>query len=311
MSDTTQSFIDRVSTENLSAWLKYLVKDPLPCRTMNYTRPGASVPTLYEADAFITDTLESFGYSVEPEACQVQAYRRDETKPIHHQYSAPMETDSWYTAYNLYAMRRGSKYPNDLIVIISHKDSQSWVKLGPGAHDNGVGTVANMELARVLMDYTPQRSIWHVWCNEEHTPWTSIVTAQRVKDAGMNLVAALNVDSFGGKSDEERGRMMNVTGYATPEGEKLADRIAELNEKHAIGVEQRKHAREFPNDDDGSFVKAGMPAAVINVGSFPYADPTYHLTTDMFENVDPQNQLLVTRLMLATILDLDRNGFPA
>ena len=127
----------------------------------------------------------------------------------------------------------------------------------------------------------------------------------------MNLVAALNVDSFGGKSDEERGHMVNVTAYATPEGEKLADRIAELNEKYAIGVEQRKHAREVPNDDDGSFVKAGMPAAVINLGSFPYADPAYHLTDDTFENVDPMNQLLVTRLMLATILDLDRNGFPA
>jgi hypothetical protein len=310
MSDIIRPFIDRVSTENLSAWLKYLVKDPLPCRTMNYKRPGASVPTLYEADAYIADTVSSFGYTVEREACQVQAYRCDEKKPIHHQYSAPLETDPWYTAYNLYAMRTGTKFPKDLIVVISHKDSQSWVKLGPGAHDNGVGTVANMELARVLADYTPQRSIWHVWCNEEHTPWTSAVTAKRAKDAGMNLVGALNVDSFGGKSEEERGHMTNVTAYATPEGERIADRIAELNEKYAIGVEQRKHAREFPNDDDGSFVKAGMPAAVANVGSFPYVDPAYHLTDDKFENVDPMNQLLVTRLILATILDLDQNGSP-
>jgi hypothetical protein len=305
MSDLIPGLIDQVSGENMREWLYWLADDPLPCRTLNYTRPGMEISTLHEADAYITQHLESWGYTTESEPCQVQAYRRDETKPLHLQYSTPAESDPWYTAYNLYARHEGTELPNEVIVVISHKDSQSWLDLGPGAHDNGVGTVANMEVARVLADYHPRRSIWHVWCNEEHTPWTSKVVAKRVADSGMRLVAALNADGIGGKATQEHGRMVNVTAYATPEGERLAELMEELNERYEIGLEQRKHERPRPNDDDGSFVLAGMPWAVIMIGSWPYADPKYHTCDDTPARIDFENQRRTTQLALATLLHLD------
>jgi hypothetical protein len=305
MTDPIPGLIEQVSTENMREWLYWLADDPLPCRTLNYTRPGMEISTLHEADAYITQHLESWGYETESEPCQVQAYRRDWTKQIHHQYSGPEKSDPWYTANNIYARYEGTELPNEVIVVISHKDSQSWLDLGPGAHDNGVGTVANMEMARILADYHGRRTIWHVWCNEEHTPWTSEVVAQRVIDSGMRHVATLNVDSFAGKSELEKDRMVNVTGYVTPEGEHLADLMAELNDRYEIGLEQRKHERTYPNDDDGSFIKAGMPSAVIMLGSFPYTNPDYHTCYDTPDSVDMENVRRTTKLALATVLHLD------
>jgi hypothetical protein len=297
--------IARIDTDNLRNWLFHISKDPLPCRAMTYTRPGSTIPTLYEADDFLCGQLDRWGYTTDREPCQVQAYRRNKENPIHHQYDAPREDDPWYTIYNLYAITPGTVKPDELIILISHKDSQSWMVGAPGAMDNGVGTLANLEIARVLSDYEPRHTIWHVWCNEEHTPWTSEVTAQRVLDSGMTLHAAINIDSLGGRSDEDRDKMTNVTAYTSPEGERIVDMQAELNERYDIGLEQRKHAREFPNDDDGSFIKAGLPAAVVMVGTFPYTDPNYHLHSDVPENVDYENAALATKLALATVLELD------
>jgi len=305
-------FLQGVEAGRIREHLFYLAKDPLPCRTLVHTLPGHERCTLYEADDYIAGSLAMWGYAVEREPVQVQAYRRDQTKDIHHQYSPPDPADPWYTAYNLYAKKRGKEFRDEVIVVISHKDSQSWLECTAGAHDNAIGTVGAMEIARVLGDYESRRSIWFVFCNEEHTPWTSEVTARNFAASGAGLVAALNVDSIGGRSDEDRrsGDHHNVTRYVTPEGERIADLMARLNDRLGIGLVQKKVRAEFPNDDDGSFVKAGLPAAVLVVGSFPYADPHYHLASDIPENVDLVNARLAVQLTLATVLHLDEHGPP-
>ncbi|MCK4374095.1 MAG: hypothetical protein KAX19_02165 [Candidatus Brocadiae bacterium] len=47
----------------------------------------------------------------------------------------------------------------------------------------------------------------------------------------------------------------------------LADLMSEVIRDYGIGLVQTVSQREFANDDDGSFVKAGFPAAVHNGGS--------------------------------------------
>lgn len=57
---------------------------------------------------------------------------------------------------------------------------------------------------------------------------------------------------------------------------------------------------------DGSFVNAGYPHAVINIGSWPYADEAYHREDDISERVDIDHLSKATRLHLAAALTLDR-----
>lgn len=289
----------------------WLARDPLPFRKANYTRPGQDRSSLDDADDYLEGRLRGFGYEVEREACQAQAFRRDRKKPPSAQYSPPDPRDPWYTLNNLYAKRPGSELPDEIIVIVSHKDSQSWID-SPGANDNAIGTAGNLEAARLLASYEPARTLWFLFCNEEHTPWTSVAAARGAKERGDNIIAVLNLDGIGVKTreDAQAGRLVNLTGYCTPEGEALAELMARVNEAYDVGLVQRAFERPGPGDDDGSFVKAGYPAAAVNIGSYPYADPNYHLETDVPENCDCANAALAVRSTVAAVLALDVHGFP-
>jgi len=303
------NLIKEVNEKNLSNNLFYLAKNPLPFRKLNYTIPGHSKNTLYETDDFIENELAKYGYKIEKEEGKVQAYGRDITKPKSSQYAPPSPESPWYTAHNLYAKKKGKTYPDEIILIVSHKDSQSWVD-SPGAYDNAVGVVSNMEIARILSNYESVRSLYFLFCNEEHTPWTSITAAKNAKTRGDNLIMIINIDSIGGKSKEEAetGAKTNVTLYTTDEGEKIADLMIELNKIYNIGLIQRKYKRTSPGDDDGSFIKEGYKVAVANIGSYPYADPNYHDEKDIPEFVDIQNVKMSTHAILSSILTIDKEG---
>ena len=303
--DIIPELLARVDEERLRRGILHLSKDPLPYRKLNHTLPGHGKCTLYEADDYVQSCLESWSYQVETEGVEVQAYRSDPSKPKAHQYSPPAPDDPWYTAYNLYARKVGIGRPDETVVVLAHKDSQSWVD-SPGAYDNAVGTAAVLEIARILSAIETRRSVWFLFCNEEHTPWTSAVAAERAKALGDDLVAIINLDGLGGKSSEDTaaGRKTNVTRYVTPEGARLADLMAEVNAAYRIGLEQRACPQEAPGDDDGSFVKAGFPAAIANIGSLPYADPNYHLESDVPEQVDIENVRMAVQASLAAVVRL-------
>jgi len=303
-----RSLIGAVDAERMKKSLFYLSKDPLPFRKVNYTLPGHKKSTLYEADDYLAGRLESWGYRVEREGVRVQAFRRDTRKPKHAQYSRPMPEDPWCTAYNLYAERKGRSKPQEIILAVAHKDSQSWVD-SPGANDNAIGTVSVLEIASVLARYPSERTIRFLFCNEEHIPWTSVTAAQNAKARGDNLVAVFNLDGVGVKSAEQTaaGKKINVTAYTRPEGERLAELMAAVNLRFGIGLEQRSVKRPGPGDDDGSFVKAGYAAAVINIGSWPYADPNYHAEGDIPERCDVPNAAKTVQATLAAILTLDQS----
>ena len=302
-----RGLLREVKSERMSKHVFYLSKDPLPFRKLNLTLAGHAKNTLYEADDYLAGRFESWGYRVEREGVRVQAFRRDTKKPKHAQYSRPMPEDPWYTAYNLYADKRGVTRPGEIIVVVAHKDSQSWID-SPGANDNAIGTVSVLEIACVLAEYKSERTIRFLLCNEEHIPWTSVTAAQNAKARGDNIVAVFNLDGLGAKPADQTAakKKTNVTAFTAPAGERLAELMGAVNTRFAIGLEQRTVKRPGPGDDDGSFVRAGYPAAIVNIGSWPYGDPNYHGEGDIPERCDVPNAALAVQATLAAILKLDQ-----
>ena len=303
---TVRSLGSAVDAKRMSGNLFHLAKDPLPYRKLNLTLPGHAKSTLEEADDFIAGQLESWGYSVQREAVRVQAFRRDTRKPIQEQYSPPMPGDPWYTAHNLYAERKGRSHPDEIILLLAHKDSQSWID-SPGANDNAIGTVCVLEIACLLAGHTPERTIRFLFCNEEHTPWTSVTAAQNARKRGDRIIAIFNLDGVGGKPAAEKaaGRLTNVTAYTKAEGAWLAELMNGVNTRFAVGLDQKVVQRDSPGDDDGSFINAGYSAAIINIGSWPYGDPNYHAEGDIPENSDVPNAAKVVQVTLASVLTVD------
>jgi hypothetical protein len=304
-----RSFSSKVDKDRIMKGVYYLSKDPLPRRVLNWSLPGHSLSTLEEADKWIMEQLTKEGYKPETDETKVRAFGRDRSKPITQQYAKPADDAPWYTAHNVIASKIGSEFPDDLIIIVAHKDSQSWIP-SPGANDNAIGTCGALELATALAGYKPKHTIRFIFCNEEHTPWTSITAAKNIKASGANVLAVINVDGIGVKPPEQAGQMTNVTRFTTPEGERLADMMADLNTRHSIGLKQSKYKSQRPGDDDGSFINAGFPWSVLNIGSMPYGDPNYHQESDVAEKVDYENAKLAVKLTLAAILHLDAFGRP-
>jgi hypothetical protein len=305
--DIIPALLAEINEENLRRNLFHIAKDPIPFRKVNYRVPGHKRSTLEETDDWIEKQMRGWGYLVEREKCEVQAFSCDLKKPRHHTYAPPLPDAPFHKVCNLYAKKAGRSHVKQIILLVAHKDSQSWTD-SPGAYDNAVGTVALLEMARVLARYRNDRSVWFLWCNEEHKPWTSITAANNCRKRNDNLVAIFNTDSLGGKSDADTaaGRKTNVTLYTAPEGKRLADLMAEVNDAYKIGLIQSSYQRKNPGDDDGSFIKAGYPAAIANLGSYPYTDPNYHEAGDTPERVDIVNVRMATQAVLAAVLRLDR-----
>jgi hypothetical protein len=307
-----RDILQRVSAERIRHDLFYLSKEPLRFRTVRYTRPGQTMDSLAEADAFLRRELEAAGYEVSTTTYRVQAFRCDSTKPLHHWYATPDPSDPFYDACNLEATRNGRERPEEIVQLIAHKDSMSWID-SPGAHDNAVGTVANLEIARVLASCEPRRSVRFLFCNEEHAPWTSRFAAEAAAARGDRIIAVLNVDSIDGKSDEEMasGMMTHVVCHSTDEGRPLAELVASCAKRHAIDLDVRVAFKDHVNDDDGMFIDAGFRTTVMSLGSWPYADSQYHLPGDVPERVSIENVVRSARLILAAVLEVDaKEGTP-
>lgn len=304
-----RSLSSKADKEQVRKGVYYLSKDPLPRRVLNWSLPGHKLSTLEEADRWIEEQLSKSGYEYQLDSTRVRAFGRDLSKPLAHQYSTPPPDAPYYTAHNIIAGKKGTANPDQLIIIIAHKDSQSWIA-SPGANDNAIGTCCTLELARLLKSYSPRHSIRFIFCNEEHTPWTSPTAAKNIRESGKEVLAVINMDAIGGKPDERKGHSDNVMRYTTPEGERLADLAISLNRQFATGLEQSKFRSDAPGDDDGSFIKEGFPWSVLNIGSMPYGDPNYHLESDTADKVDYETAVKVVKLTLAMILNLDFNGRP-
>ena len=303
------NLIKQVSVDRINRDLFHLSKDPLPFRKAGYTRPGQIKNTLEEADDYISNQLEAAGCDLRQTHHRVQAFRCDETKPVHHWYSKPEPEDPYYDVANVDGIIPGTDHPEEIIQLVSHKDSMSWID-SPGARDNCVGTVANLELARLLASAKTKRTIRILFCNEEHTPWTSRIGAEAAAEKKENLITVLNVDSLDGKSDADMaaGKMTHMVTYSTDEGRPLAEFVASRADHFTIGLVPDVVFKEKVNDDDGMFINAGYRRTVMNVGSFPYVDSQYHLPGDIPERVNIENVVQSVKLILAAIVGISEGG---
>lgn len=302
--DSTRSLIAAVDSDRLRHDVFTLSRDLVPCRVLNYSLAGHNQSTLDMADSWLERRLASFGYRVDRQSVRVQAFVHDPMADWGFRKPHPDET--WYRAFNLLFSKPGREDPRSAVLLVAHKDSQSWLDRAPGAYDNAVGVAALLEIARILSRVALRKSVMYLFCNEEHWPWTSVAAAEKLAQSDLTIETVINVDSIGGRSPAEiaAGRHTNVTRFTTPEGERIADLMSEMNRVYEIGLEQSKRSSDRPNDDDGSFVNAGILPAVLNIGSLPYADDAYHTIQDRPERVDIDNVAKATRLTLATTIEI-------
>ena len=109
------------------------------------------------------------------------------------------------TSVNLEVEIPGHLYPEEIVVVGAHYDTVSDC---PGANDNGSGVAALLELARLLDDSSPQRTVRLVAFANEEPPFFfsntmgSAFYAARCYDRKEKIVGMLSLETVGYYSDE-------------------------------------------------------------------------------------------------------------
>src|SRR3954466_12213915 len=120
------------------------------------------------------------------------------------------------------AIQRGTERPNNVVIIQGHIDSRvtdvmNFTSDAPGANDDGSGTAALLETARILSKHKfPGTVVYAALSGEEQGLYGGKVLANYAKAQGWNVLTVLNNDIIGnscssdGVCDSTHARMYQV-----------------------------------------------------------------------------------------------------
>jgi hypothetical protein len=258
-------------------------------------------------------------------AMERQRQQAEEPKPVDakHNDAAPrdeLEAERSAPApvwRNIIVTLDGTDLKNEVLIVGAHFDA---VPTSPGADDNGTGTAALMELARVLKDVPRRRTIMLAFLNLEEVGLfgaTQLAREVRAKTQSgeIELKGMISLEMLGYFTDEpgsqkspvgkiERevdGRKMVVFDPPTV-GDFIA--IAGVSKHRAFSQRLGDLMREsepampvlvadffpiappdFLRSDHGPFLLAGLPAVMITDTS-NFRNPNYHKAGDTVSTID-------------------------
>ncbi|MDI6804091.1 MAG: M20/M25/M40 family metallo-hydrolase [Bacteroidota bacterium] len=213
-----------------------------------------------------------------------------------------------HTSSNIVATIPGTVSPEKECIIVAHYDSYSnnpYVA-APGANDNGTGTAAVMEAARLCKDFGFENTIRFIAVSaEEHGMFGSDFYAFKARDEGRNIIGVVNGDMIGYPTTSDTARL--ITGsYQTLN--RLVDSAGIYNQRYNIGLTVVPVIDNTGASDYGPFALAGYDALDIAEGTVEEiwggADPYYHTVNDTYDKLKPSLIRQGTQLMLATVAEL-------
>ena len=217
----------------------------------------------------------------------------------------------------------GTARADEIVIVGAHYDS---VAGAVGANDNGSGVAALLELARLIKDAKPARTVRFVAFVNEEPPF--FVTgemgsqhyARRSRERGEKIVAMISLETIGWYSDRAGSQHypFPLSFFYPSTGNFLAF-VANLSSRsllHAAIASFRRHAA-FPSEgvaapafipgvdwsDHRSFWEQGYPALMIT-DTAPYRYPHYHTMQDTPDKVDYERLARVVTGLNGMLRDL-------
>jgi len=208
---------------------------------------------------------------------------------------------------NVLGIKQGATDPTKIIVIGAHYDSRgpsstSATQRAPGANDNGSGTGAVLQIAKVFFelnatfDYTIH---FITYSGEEQGLYGSAAYATQLVNEKATVVGVINADMIAYRVPTEATQCAFPSRYSTPELEKIArEAVATYVPELTVGITTACCS------DHQSYYNRGFPATGFFERNGPIADPQYHRSEDLVArtgyDVDLQYPLL-TKAVLATV----------
>ncbi|UCE25567.1 MAG: M28 family peptidase, partial [Candidatus Zixiibacteriota bacterium] len=196
-------------------------------------------------------------------------------------------------SYNVVATKVGSVYPDKQIVIAGHFDT---VPDCPGADDNGTGTAAVLELARILMGLETQMTMVFIAFDSEES-WM-IGSYHYVDEAvarGDDIVLMVNLDMMAHETNNTEA----LAYYGLePAYAALWAQMAAI-----YGGITSTDTINYMISDCQPFHEAGYDAIWLHEAEF---SDNYHKTTDIPEHLNFDYLTRMVKATLATVFVVDR-----
>jgi Zn-dependent M28 family amino/carboxypeptidase len=151
---------------------------------------------------------------------------------------------------DMVAVQRGTERPNDVVIIQGHIDSRvtdvmNFTSDAPGANDDGSGTAAVIEAARVLSKHKfPGTIVYAALSGEEQGLMGGKVLAHYAKAQGWNVVAVLNNDIIGNSCSSD-GLCDSTHARVLSEGPRSQGQAELAAQTHSLGGENDAPSRNI------------------------------------------------------------------
>jgi len=151
---------------------------------------------------------------------------------------------------DMVAIQRGTERPNDVVIIQGHIDSRvsdimNSTSDAPGANDDGSGTAAVIEAARVLSKHKfPGTIVYATLSGEEQGLYGGKTLADYAKAQGWNVVTVLNNDIIGGTCGSD-GVCDSTHARVLSEGPRSQGQVDLMAATHSLGGENDAPSRNI------------------------------------------------------------------
>jgi len=224
---------------------------------------------------------------------------------------------------NVEAEVRGSRRPDEIMVIGAHYDS---VQGSPGANDNASGVAAVLALARAFAKTAPARTLRFVSFTNEEPPlfqtthMGSRVYAKRSRERGEKIVLMLSLETIGYYSDEPGSQhLLFPLNLIYPSTGNFIAFVGNVENGFLVRqlVGSFREQAQFPSEggalwgvipgvgwsDHWAFWKEGFPAVMVtDTALFRY--PAYHSNADRPELVQYERMARVVSGLQAVIAEM-------
>jgi hypothetical protein len=206
---------------------------------------------------------------------------------------------------NLIATSPGTTYPNDIYILCAHYDATSNMPTlrAPGADDNGSGTAAVIEAARILADYNFKSTIrFALFAAEEQGLIGSRAYANLAAVQGDQILGVINMDMIG--YDGNNDGYMDIHSGSMLTSQLIGNLIVSNISNWGLALVPDHHTFGGSGaSDHRSFWEVGYPAIMIIEDYYGGGDfnPYYHTTNDLLSAINPSYYLEMAKLSIGNI----------
>lgn len=211
--------------------------------------------------------------------------------------------------YNVVASVVGTAQPDKVIVVGGHYDSVVYgggtnpYVWAPGADDNGSGTVATLEIARIIaQNPLPVTVIFVPFAQEEQGLIGSYYFAEYLYNQGTDLHLMLNADMIGHSVDADT----DVVIYAAASAMEFVNIMMDMANSYTYLSPY--YGGQSGGSDHYSFYQWGYDALFASEGDFFYNG--WHKNYDIVDSLDFDYMKEVVKMELATLITVARSLVP-